>query len=167
MGQKGTGSRIRNTGLTWKWSIYCWLHTCTLPKKSFKIIGLDAALYEHSTTLYAFSALDPDPMIVMTVLAKWRKKFAQEWTLQKVLFRCLFFVPFCKHDRICEKYFYNARSRNLLRRWFDRYSTCAENFKHLWGARNRVWIGLSYRPARLHRLAKLIPWNRFMGSFKV
>jgi hypothetical protein len=27
------------------------------------------------------------------------------------------------------------------------------------GARNRVGIGLSYRPARLRRLAKLIPWN--------
>jgi hypothetical protein len=25
------------------------------------------------------------------------------------------------------------------------------------GARNRVGIGLSYRPARLHRLAELIP----------
>jgi hypothetical protein len=34
-------------------------------------------------------------------------------------------------------------------------------------ARNRVGIGLSYRPARLHRLGKLIPWNRFLGSSKV
>jgi hypothetical protein len=32
------------------------------------------------------------------------------------------------------------------------------------GARNRVGIGLSYRPARLHRLAEFIPWNRFLGS---
>ncbi len=32
------------------------------------------------------------------------------------------------------------------------------------GASNRVGIGLSYRTARLHRLAKLIPWNRFLGS---
>ncbi len=35
------------------------------------------------------------------------------------------------------------------------------------GARNRVGIGLSYRPARLHSLAELVPWNRFLGSFKV
>ncbi len=35
------------------------------------------------------------------------------------------------------------------------------------GARNRVGIGLSYRPARLHRLAELIDWNRFLGSLKV
>ncbi len=27
------------------------------------------------------------------------------------------------------------------------------------GARNRVGMGLSYRPARLLRLAELIPWN--------
>jgi hypothetical protein len=35
------------------------------------------------------------------------------------------------------------------------------------GARNRGGIGLSYRPARLHRLAKLIPWNGFLSSCNV
>jgi hypothetical protein len=40
-------------------------------------------------------------------------------------------------------------------------------FKHSMGARNRVGIGLSYRPTRLHRLAELITWNQFLGSFKV
>jgi hypothetical protein len=40
-------------------------------------------------------------------------------------------------------------------------------FKQSMGARNRVGIGLLYRPARLHRLAETIPWNRFLGSFKV
>jgi hypothetical protein len=35
------------------------------------------------------------------------------------------------------------------------------------GAGNRVGIGLSYRPARLHRLEELIPWNRFLGYLKV
>jgi hypothetical protein len=34
------------------------------------------------------------------------------------------------------------------------------------GARNRVGIGLSYRPARLHSLADLVPGNRFLGSLK-
>jgi hypothetical protein len=34
-------------------------------------------------------------------------------------------------------------------------------------ARNRVRIGLSYRPARLHRQVESIPWNRFLGSLKV
>jgi hypothetical protein len=38
---------------------------------------------------------------------------------------------------------------------------------NLWGARNRVGIGLSYWAARLHRLAESIPWNRFLGSIKV
>jgi hypothetical protein len=32
------------------------------------------------------------------------------------------------------------------------------------GARDRVGIRLSYGPSRLHRLAELIPWNRFLGS---
>ncbi len=31
------------------------------------------------------------------------------------------------------------------------------------GDRNRVGIGLSYRPAGIHRLAELIPWNLFLG----
>jgi hypothetical protein len=35
------------------------------------------------------------------------------------------------------------------------------------GARHRLGIGLSYRPARLHRLAELMPWHRFLGSIKV
>ncbi len=35
------------------------------------------------------------------------------------------------------------------------------------GARNQGGIGLSYRPARLHRLAESIPWNRFLGSINV
>ncbi len=35
------------------------------------------------------------------------------------------------------------------------------------GSRNRVGIGLSYRPARLQRLAEQISWNRFLGSLKV
>ncbi len=42
-----------------------------------------------------------------------------------------------------------------------------EFVKKSMGARNRVGIGLSYRPARLHSLAELIPWNRFLGSLKV
>ncbi len=42
-------------------------------------------------------------------------------------------------------------------------------FKQSMGARNRLGMGLSYRPARLqvHSLAELVPWNRFMGSLKV
>ncbi len=34
-------------------------------------------------------------------------------------------------------------------------------FKQSMGSRNRVGIGLSYQPARLHKLAELIPSNRF------
>jgi hypothetical protein len=44
---------------------------------------------------------------------------------------------------------------------------CAGILEQSMGARNRVGIRLSYRPVRLHRLAKSIPWNRFPGSLKV
>ncbi len=42
-----------------------------------------------------------------------------------------------------------------------------EFFKQSMGARNRIGIELSYRPARLHRLAESIPGNRFLGSINV
>jgi hypothetical protein len=35
------------------------------------------------------------------------------------------------------------------------------------GARNRVGIGLSYRPAMLHRLTEVIPWNLFLGFMNI
>jgi hypothetical protein len=35
------------------------------------------------------------------------------------------------------------------------------------GSRNRGRIGLSYKPARLNRLAEFIPWNRFLGFINV
>ncbi len=40
-------------------------------------------------------------------------------------------------------------------------------FKKSMGARNRAVTGLSYRPARLHRLAEFIPWSQFLGSINV
>jgi hypothetical protein len=44
----------------------------------------------------------------------------------------------------------------------------AEIFKLSMGAWNRVGrTGLAYRPAKLHSLAELAPWNRFLGSLKV
>jgi hypothetical protein len=49
---------------------------------------------------------------------------------------------------------------------FVRRKIRAGIFKESMGPRNRGGIGLSYRPARLHRLAEFIPWNRFLGSIK-
>ncbi len=45
--------------------------------------------------------------------------------------------------------------------------SCAGILKQSMETRNRVEIALSYRPARLHSLAELVPWNRFSGSLKV
>ncbi len=59
----------------------------------------------------------------------------------------------------------------LLCRFIARNSTLilysAEILEQSMEARNRTGTGLSYRPSRLHRLAELIPWNRFLGSLKV
>jgi len=51
---------------------------------------------------------------------------------------------------------------STLKVWY-----CGGIFEQSMGTRNRVGIGLSYRPARLQRLAELIHWNRFLGSLKV
>jgi hypothetical protein len=40
-------------------------------------------------------------------------------------------------------------------------------FEQSMGARNQVGIGFSYLPARLHRLAESLPWNRFLGFIEV
>ncbi len=47
-----------------------------------------------------------------------------------------------------------------------RNTLCAGIFKQSMGPRNRVGIELS-RPAKLHSLAELVLWNRFLGSLKV
>jgi hypothetical protein len=44
------------------------------------------------------------------------------------------------------------------------FAFCAGTLEQSKGASYPVGIGLSYRPARLHRLAESIPWNRFLGS---
>jgi hypothetical protein len=41
--------------------------------------------------------------------------------------------------------------------------TVLEFLNNLRGPRNRVGIGLLNLPARLHRLAEFIQWNRFLG----
>jgi hypothetical protein len=45
--------------------------------------------------------------------------------------------------------------------------TRAGIFKQSMGARSRGGIGLSYRPARLHRLAEFISWNQFLGPINI
>ncbi len=43
-----------------------------------------------------------------------------------------------------------------------------EFLKSLWGpGTGGRGIGLSYRPARLHRLGELIPWNQFRGPINI
>jgi hypothetical protein len=44
---------------------------------------------------------------------------------------------------------------------------CAQIFKQSMRVSNRVGIGLSYQPARLHSPAELVPWNCFLVSFNV
>ncbi len=59
-------------------------------------------------------------------------------------------------------------ARASLNVFFLRYLTCSAGiFNQPTGVRNRVGIRLSYRPTRLHRLAELIPWNRFLSPLKV
>ncbi len=47
------------------------------------------------------------------------------------------------------------------------FATSAGVLEQSMGARNREWIGLSYRPVRQYRLAESDPSNRFLGPLKV
>jgi hypothetical protein len=89
-----------------------------------------------------------------------------------VVSRMLFLLWVCSEP--CP---YRAASE-IWRRWATRQEsqciqsicvqlmTCAGIFTQSMGAKNRVGIWLSYRFARLRRLAELIPWNWFLGSLK-
>ncbi len=57
----------------------------------------------------------------------------------------------------------NIRIFNAYCIW--RLFYCAGILEQSMGATNQIGIGLSYRPARLNRLAELISWNWFLGSF--
>ncbi len=55
------------------------------------------------------------------------------------------------HPRVCALQVLVCRAEDLTR---------AGIFNQSMGARNRVGMGLSYQPARLHSEAELVPWNR-------
>jgi hypothetical protein len=77
----------------------------------------------------------------------------------------------CKNDVIahplCMLILFGPQGYLARTGFFLKLTVLCWNFKQSIVVRDRVGIGLSYRPARLHRLAKLIPWNRFLGSLKV
>jgi hypothetical protein len=60
-------------------------------------------------------------------------------------------------------YFFNK----LISQQAQRNNLQVDPFLQSIGVRNRVGIGLPYRPARLYRLAESIPWNQILGSLKV
>ncbi len=62
---------------------------------------------------------------------------------------------------------WRAGSRHRRRPRRGHQVTSAGILEQSMGARNRVGIGLSYRPSRLHRLVESVPWNRFLCSLKV
>jgi hypothetical protein len=76
----------------------------------------------------------------------------------------MFKIKETKHHALSYKSEKEANGKNLTKTVFI---CCAGIFKQSMGARNRVGIGLPYRPARLHSLAELVPWSRFLGSLKL
>jgi hypothetical protein len=71
--------------------------------------------------------------------------------LLKLYEEIIFLVYFANQKKDCQDLFEPAILRNSV----------LEFLNNPWGlgSRNRVEIGLSYRPARPHRLAESIPWN--------
>ncbi len=75
-----------------------------------------------------------------------------------------------KNGKIKDDFFRTTLRFSLEKQYRQRIQGVATTqcwyFKQSMGARNRVGIGLSYRPARLYSLAELVPWNRFLGPLK-
>jgi hypothetical protein len=102
----------------------------------------------RSLVIYDFA---PDPSEFPNI---WGKSFAFLSVWHRVV------VPACQAR---QPY---ARVNYIPQFSYYEYGYRAGIFIPTMGAGNRVGIGLSYRPARLHRLAEFIPWNRFLGSLK-
>ncbi len=69
--------------------------------------------------------------------------------------------------QVAPNYQLSTDKGRILKKPGNSLDYCAEILKQSMGARNRVGRGLSYRPARLHRMAESYPSNRFLGSLKV
>ncbi len=76
-----------------------------------------------------------------------------------------FFLITVAWGRVPQGYRAEIRTRDFsCGRQFSYVHLCAGIFKQ---SMNRAGIGFSYRSARLHSLAALVPWNRFLDSLKV
>ncbi len=71
-----------------------------------------------------------------------------------------------KKHAINAEFFYN-KLRQEGYKTLGPEASRARIFKKPMGARNRGGTELSYRPARLHRLAEFIPWNQFRGPINI
>jgi hypothetical protein len=74
---------------------------------------------------------------------------------------------YSKKHAINTEFFYNKLRHEEGYKTSGPEASRAGIFKKSMGARNRGGIGLSYRPARLHRLAEFIPWNQFRGPINI
>jgi hypothetical protein len=75
----------------------------------------------------------------------------------RILFYLLPYLLHCASGNSAFFKFLYQRTNTVLYGTYVKIAFRAGIFKHLMVARNRVGIGLSYRPAGLHRLAELIP----------
>ncbi len=95
-------------------------------------------------------------------LHRWKKKNVQD----HILYLKISFVNLAYQvgSESRDGMFKLSRSPGFDSKIPPAYVACVGILKQSMGSRNRVGIGQWYRLARLHRLAKLIPWNRFLGS---
>jgi hypothetical protein len=103
------------------------------------------------------------------VVSKYYLEFYVQRIGRKLLISCeklstilTFIVDLCKNK--CHNFYLGVLLTARVTRTkhiFLPGTNSAGIFKLSMGARNR---GLSHRPASLHSLAELVPWNRFLGS---
>ncbi len=128
---------------------------CLWPRKPYPPPPLTHCILVYSTLIHTAKGgggrVDPERRLEEQPFTKQGRKYKRDW---------LYLQSINSDKHLPQKHFV-LMSIYLL-------SPCHAQTKNkkscFVGARHRVEIGLSYRPARLHRLAELMPLHRFLGS---
>jgi hypothetical protein len=134
---------------------------------------LDEEILSHHGTLPTFQILFKYTIFSLLFIFVWTKHDISSFPKNahcSVLFSFTWAVDdtfFCTSHYFLIKYLAEKLLGGLDDPPGDKKRLRARIFKQSMGARNRGGIGLSYRPARLHRLAEFIHGNRFLDSINV
>ncbi len=133
--------------------------------RKFGDFQCNASLYAEIREFFLYFTLHPIPFKLPSLFYHCAVNvFFRTWTWTTIIYCSLYIYRKGYHWGMCYQL---LKGIEIFFTKTCISPSCAGIFKQSMGARNRVGIGLSYWPARLHGLAELVPWNRFLCSLKV